>query len=229
MIVSIHQPNYMPHLKYFHKMEKADIFIFMDNAQYTRGSWINRVKVKGTESSIWLTIPVKYHLGQSISEVEIVNQQKWARKHLKTLKSLYEKTTHFMEFYPTLENVLGKKWNSLADLNIEIIESICRILKIKTKLVKGSKLNCKDHKTDLLVNMVKAVGGDTYLCGKAVYQEDWKFANNNLKLIRQKYDHPVYRQPHGQFIEGLSILDILFNIGSKKTRRMLTQPRVTIK
>ncbi len=222
MIVAIHQPNYMPYLKYFYKMAESDIFIFMDNAQYTRGSWINRVKVKGIESSIWLTVPVKYNFGQNISKVEIVNQKKWARKHLKTLKSLYGNATHFMEFYPTIENILGKTWNSLADLNIEIIESICKILKINTRLVIGSEFNCEGHTTDLLVNMVKEIGGDTYLCGKAAYQEDWKFAENDLKLIRQKYEHPVYRQLHGEFIEGLSILDALFNIGSKKIEWMLS-------
>ena len=37
MIVAIHQPDYLPYLGYFYKMSRADVFVYLDDAQYSKG------------------------------------------------------------------------------------------------------------------------------------------------------------------------------------------------
>ena len=60
MIVAIHQPQYMPWLGYFHKMDKADIFIHLDTVQFRRNEFQNRNRIKAVNGWHWLTVPVKY-------------------------------------------------------------------------------------------------------------------------------------------------------------------------
>ena len=85
MIVAIHQPNYIPWLGFFYKIAKSDIFIFLDDVQYTKNSFINRNKIKTSQGSIWLTLPVrnKGRFGQLIREVELNESVPGVRNILK--------------------------------------------------------------------------------------------------------------------------------------------------
>src|ERR1043165_5716491 len=92
-IVAIHQPNYFPWLGYFAKMARSDAFVFLDDVQYSKNSYINRVQIKGKE---WLTVPVSHHLGDPINRVQCADPR-WRAKHLDKLRATYAKTAHFDE------------------------------------------------------------------------------------------------------------------------------------
>ena len=60
MILTAHQPTYLPWLGLFHKIALADKFCFFDDVQYQPKDWNNRNKIKfsnGKEN--WLSVPVK--------------------------------------------------------------------------------------------------------------------------------------------------------------------------
>ena len=84
MIVAIHQPNYIPWSGYFYKILKSDVFIFLDDAQYTKNSFINRNRIKTPTGEAWLTVPVKASLTDKINEVVYADAQ-WKKKHIKSL------------------------------------------------------------------------------------------------------------------------------------------------
>jgi hypothetical protein len=67
----------------------------------------------------------------------------------------------------------------------------------------------------LLVEICKSVGADTYLAGQdgANYMNLERFEENNIKVIFQKFHHPVYPQLYDEFQSHLSIVDLLFNCG----------------
>ncbi|MDD2696646.1 MAG: WbqC family protein [Candidatus Pacebacteria bacterium] len=218
-IVAIHQPNYLPWLGYFDKIQRSDIFVFMDNVQYSRGTWINRCQLKNNEGKQWLTIPVITAgvFGQKIKEAKIDYKTDWISSHLGAMETNYKKAPYFDKYYPYIKEILEQKIENLADLNMKLIKKIAELLKFKTKFIKGSELNVVGNATDLLINIVRATGGDSYLCGGGAegYQEDAKFAENGLKLIYQNFKHPVYKQMFEGFIPGLSIIDYLFNKGNE--------------
>ena len=58
MIVSVHQPQYIPWIGYFHKIRSSDLFVLLDNVQYKKREFQNRNKIRTKEGSIWLTVPV---------------------------------------------------------------------------------------------------------------------------------------------------------------------------
>ena len=100
MVISIHQPNFIPWIGYFHKIIHSDIFVLLDTVLFSKGSFTNRNKIKlsnGTDS--WLTVPVitSKHQKQAINNVLIDYKKDWIGKHIKTFldKELEETLIHF--------------------------------------------------------------------------------------------------------------------------------------
>ena len=46
-VVGIHQPNFFPWLGYFDKLCRSDIFVMLDDVQFSKtgGNWCNRVRL----------------------------------------------------------------------------------------------------------------------------------------------------------------------------------------
>lgn len=224
MKVAIHQPNYLPWLGYFKKMKMADKFIFFGNAQYSKGSYQNRTKIKTGNGVFWLTIPVKVKgkLGQPINEVEMVDKR-WKRKHIRTLEMEYRKAKYIKDFLPIIENIIiSCDKIRIQDLNIKLIKEISKLLDIKTEIIENIDLQGKS--TELLVSMVKEVGGTEYIFGKGSrnYQDNELFLKNGIKLKESFYEFPSYNQVgNSGFIPGLSIIDALFNVGIEGCKNLI--------
>jgi len=216
MVVAIHQPNFLPWMGYFYKMAKCDIFIFLDNVQFSKNSFQNRVKIKTPQGAQWLTVPVHFRFGQLTYEVQIDNQTNWREKHLKTFEMNYKRAPFFDEVYFLLKDIyLKAKWTSLVDFNIELIMKICGYLDIKPQIMKASSLGVDGKATELLIGLIKKVGGKIYLSGTGgmKYQDEERFKEEGIELIYSDFVHPIYPQLWGDFVEGLSIIDLLFNMG----------------
>jgi hypothetical protein len=71
-LCAIHQPNFFPWLGYFDKINRADVFVFLDQVAYPKsgssmGSWCNRVKINIAGVASWISCPVvREHGPQSI-------------------------------------------------------------------------------------------------------------------------------------------------------------------
>jgi hypothetical protein len=166
MIVAIHQPNFLPWLGYFYKIAKCDVFVLLDNVQYVKNSFINRNKIKTPQGAQWLTVPVKTkgRFGQLIKDVEINNTVDWRKRHLRTLEMNYKRAKYFEPVFRGVEAIyFARDWQNLCELNIEILKWVVSILGIEKKLMRASELNVKGEGTQLLINIVKEVGGNTYL------------------------------------------------------------------
>ncbi len=75
MIVSIHQPQYLPWLPYFSKINISDVFVFLDNVQFQKNGLQNRNELKNSSGRFWVTVPISVKLGDTICNVEIVNDE----------------------------------------------------------------------------------------------------------------------------------------------------------
>jgi hypothetical protein len=97
MILSIHQPGYMPWLGYFYRIAQSDRFVYLDTVQFERNSFINRNRIKTAKGPMWLTVPVclQDHFGKTIAETEIDARQDWKRKHLRSIEQSYARAAGF--------------------------------------------------------------------------------------------------------------------------------------
>jgi len=214
--VAIHQPNFLPWIGYFYKILKSDMFVFLDNVQFTKNSYINRSKIKTSQGELWLTIPVLHQFGQSISQAKINNSFDWRKKHLKTIELNYKKAPFFNEVYELIKGVYyDSDWHYIANLNVELTLKICEYLKIKTRFIRASDLKVQGKATDLLISIVKSLNCEIYISGfgGAKYQDEELFRRSGINLIYYDFQHPIYNQLYGEFIPNLSIIDLLFNLG----------------
>jgi len=221
MIVSVHQPQYLPWLGYFDKIIKSDAFVFLDNVQYKKNEFQNRNKIKTAKGWQWLTIPVLYHFAQKIFEVEINQKTDWRKDHLKTLIVNYNRAPFFGDYRSYFEELYSKTWKKLVDINIEIVKHFAYRLDAKTKFFIASQIpNLREEPTERLIDICKYFSADTYLAGKggAEYMDVEKFKKEGINLIFQNFEHPVYPQLYGQFEPYMSVVDLLFNCGPESRK-----------
>jgi len=220
MIVTIHQPQYLPWLGYFDKIQKADIFIVLDNVQFKKNEWQNRNRIRTAQGWQWLTVPVLHNFGSKINEIKINNNEPWRKKHLRALELNYCKAPYFEQYFPYFQEILSRPWENLGEINLCFVRKMLELLGITTKLVLSSEYEAADHKTMRLVDLCRHFNAATYLSGEggSSYLDEEQFKINNIDIVVQKYEHPLYNQIWSRsteegFVSHLSIVDLLFNCG----------------
>lgn len=211
----------MPWAGFFFKLREADLFVFLDDSQFTKNSYQNRVKIMTSQGPQWLTVPIKHNYGQLTRDVEIDNTKNWVPKHLGAIKGNYGKAKFFQELYAGIERIYGQnEWRSLVTFNLHIIACFMEYYGIKTKTICSSELSISEQSTSRLIEIVKKLRGDEYLSGSGgdKYQEKARFAAHGIRLCHAEYSFKPYSQRWSdEFIGGLSILDGAMNCGRDTT------------
>ena len=214
------QPSYIPWRGYFHQIYKADTFVFYDDAQFDRGGWRNRNRVKTPSGSRWLTIPVLKKGSVNgripIHQIQINWDQRWNVKHLRTLRHLYSKAPHFEEYICMIEEFYGQHPNLLADFTIDLTVALSKKLGIdSTQFRRSSTLKVFGSRTDRLVSILQAVGATHYISGPSAkgYLDEKKLLDAGISFEYMSYDYPYYEQLYPPFDPRVSILDLLFMVG----------------
>lgn len=187
--------------------------------QYTKRDWRNRNKIKTSQGIQWISIPVKTKgkFWQSIRETEI-NGDVWRDEHWKSLCVNYKKASCFEEFSHQLETLYLREYKNISELNIAFIEFICTYLGISTKIKKSWDYNLIEGKTERLVDLCLQSGATEYISGPAAkeYIQPHLFEDAGIALTWFNYEgYPEYPQLWGDFVHGVSILDLLFNCGKE--------------
>ena len=232
VVVAIHQPNFFPWLGYFDKLARADVFIALDHVQFpkTQGNWGNRVQLLVGGKAKWTTVPIRrdYHGVRRFDEMLIADEEPWRKGMLQTLRTNYGKAAAFDEVFSALEPLVLNSTNSLARFNLEAVRMVARRLRIdEAKIISSSTLAVDGCATDMLIALIRSVGGTSYLCGggSAGYLEREKFASAGIELVEQNFKHPVYQQLRAEtFTPGLSCIDALMNCGFERTAAWFERP-----
>jgi len=215
--VVILQSNYIPWKGYFDLMHSADEFILFDDRQYTRQDWRNRNQVKTENGTQWLTIPVIGKFGQRIDETVIADQG-WAASHWNRLVQLYRRAPHFSVYAAQIEALYcsAADVQMLSSVNRLFLEGIGNLLGLNTPLRSSADFPSVEGKTETLVALCRAIGATRYVSGPAArnYIETEYFAQAGIELSFKSYDgYPEYPQQYPPFAHGVTVLDLLFNVG----------------
>lgn len=215
--VVVLQSNYIPWKGYFDLIHDADLFIFYDDLQYTKNDWRNRNKVKASGGPEWITIPVGSDKNRLICEVKIKDPG-WQIKHWKTLLHNYEGTPYFGRYKEFFENFyLGCRWPDLSEMNQYLIRHISHeFLGITTEFKDSRDYVLSGQKQARLLDLLQKAGASRYISGPAAksYVEPDRFEEAAISLAWKSYaGYPDYPQRFPPIVHGVSILDLLFNVG----------------
>jgi len=237
LIVTVHQPHFTPWLGYLHRMAQADLFIVLDHVQFERGNYQNRTMIRMNGEPRWLTVPVvQRSQKERIIEKQIDNTladtpRWWSMAHFQTIRQAYREARYLGLYAPTLRQILETRWTHLVELNAAMLEFLRDAFAIRTKIVRSSELQAEGAKSELILNLCRAVGADTLLAGlggSRDYLDKAEFERHGVRIEYQQFEHPVYPQcGGGPFSKGLSSLDLLLNCGPA-SRELLMGERARV-
>jgi len=238
--IAIHQPNYLPWMGFIAKMYLSDIFIIHDNVEYSKSGFTKRTNIRKTAPTPqkqYLSIPLQKQSDFTlIKELRIDHQKDWSKKHLEKIKHSYSKAPFFDTFFPTIKELLNqaKQYETLSTYNSFLIQAIAKLLNLSCELVYSSQLPVSGIRSEYNLNLIKHFSGNRYISGMGAknYQDKKDFEVANIQLVYADVysylqTHP-YPQQQGNFINGLSILDPLFNIGIDDTLQILKDFKQTL-
>ena len=226
MILSVHQPNFIPWIGYFHKIACSDIFILLDQVQYPRGKSVaNRNKIKTINGVVELVVPLSKPKGNEgkINYIELsFADPQWYVKILKTIQYSYSKSPFFTEVYDWIEHLF--QMTNFCEMNVRFIEELIQKLGVKTILKRQSEFNfdAQLKNNDLILSLCKVNHATVYLSGTGAkaYNNPELYKANLIELTYTDFTHPHYPQQFGSFESHLSILDVLFNLGFEETSKL---------
>jgi hypothetical protein len=223
-IVVIHQPDFLPHLGFFHRLLRADVFIILDHVPISKRGWVHRDKIKTPLGEEWITIPVRKIGSQPIIMEAEIEYNSQFEKVLRLIQSNYSSAQYYHEIFPPLIAQLNQCTTSLLNHNLGLLMLLLEWFDIHiAHMPRSSALGITTRKSQMNADLVTAVGGDTYLSGTGAkdYHEDSPFLDAGVTVVWQEFKHPVYPQLYGDFVPYLSSIDLLFNCGIKQSREIL--------
>lgn len=220
MRIAVIQSCYVPWRGFFDLIGRCDQYVIFDRTQYVKRHWHNRNRIKTASGVEWFTISVisKGRYGQPIDEVEI--EKPWAEKHWRTLELAYRRAPFFEALAPTVRDWYERaaKEKRLTEVNALFLREIASLLGLGTRIVRDTDYPTQGVKTERLLGIARAAGADCYLSGPSAkaYFDESLFASAGIGVEWMSYEgYPEYRQLHGPFEPAVSVLDLLFNVGSE--------------
>lgn len=215
--IVILQSNYIPWKGYFDLIHDADTFIFHDDLQYTKNDWRNRNKIITSNGPSWLTIPTGTNTNRLICEVTL-NDSSWQKSHWAAIRQSYLRAPFFDTYKKIFEEFyLGHTWENLSVLNQHMIKLIAKdILRLRTRFEDSRSYGLTTAKLERVLELVSKAGATQYISGPAAkdYIEEAEFERIGVDLVWKNYsNYPEYPQGAGPFEHGVSIIDLLFNVG----------------
>lgn len=222
--VAAHQPNYLPWLGYFHKIAECDVFVFLDDVEYSSGAWINRNRIKTPDGWTWLTVPVSGNSGE-IRSIEIAETDDWADEHAKSLRFNYGKAPHYDELADLFATTYDREWRRLQALNTHLIREIADCIGLDCEFVSSSEFGIDATDSERILGLCRELDADRYLSGTGAksYMDEDAFHAAGVDVTYQSIEYPTYTQRFDDFVPELSIVDPLFNCGPDRTIEMIRE------
>jgi len=228
MKCAIMQPSYFPWSGYFNLISKSNVFVFLNDAQYSKGSWHNRNVIIVNNNRYTLTVPIKKSsLTTSIVNKLVDNSTDWKKKQAKMIIQAYSKHPFVDDLHLLIDFFEKLNFQNLSELNTAIIKFISKKLNLKTNFLYSNDLNLIDKRTTKILEILNKINATVYLSpeGSKKYLKEDRFEElTDIKLLFNEYQSIEYEQKNQiKFIENLSIIDVIANLGWIKTENYVKQ------
>ena len=215
MDVVILQPFYLPYAGVFELVRMADVFVFYDDVQLMRRNWMVRNQIKTSTGTQWLSVPVLGPRESTIREALLNESEQWRRKHKTAIEHAYAGAPHRSLVLDALEPFWEREWPNLAELNIATMTRLCELMEVDSRFIRSSEVGVPGASSQRILDVCPALGADRYISGPSArsYLDEPAFESAGIELCYHHFDHPTYRQLHGDFVPFLSVVDLIANEG----------------
>lgn len=204
--MSLIYPSYFPNISSYVVFAKSDKICFEVQDNYQKQTYRNRCYLYGANGLMGLHIPVHYTQNnrQKTTEIRIDNSSPWKSIHWKSIESAYS-TSPFFEFYEDdLRPLFQKKDSLLLPFLFECIDCINACLELNFTHITSSvfKKKCDNDYRSLI-----------YVQPKTIFQTE-----PYIQVFQHKFG----------YLNNLSILDLLFNLGPEALNYLQSHPTVKL-
>ncbi|MEK7991137.1 MAG: WbqC family protein [Thiotrichaceae bacterium] len=227
MKLAIMQPYFLPYIGYFQLIYAVDKFIILDDVNYIKKGWINRNRMLLDHQAHLFTLPLqKSSQNRKIHELKLVCDIKWQTKLLKKFELSYKKAPHF-DLYPMFQEIINYPQLQLSDYIFYSLQRILDYLDVQTELVKSSNIYQNQHlkAQDRIIDICQQEQAKTYINlmgGQLLYDKD-TFENAGIQLQFIETKPIIYKQFNNEFIQHLSVIDLLMFNSIEQTQYFLNQ------
>jgi hypothetical protein len=184
---------YLPPIEYIARIINAQEILIEREENYHKQSFRNRCYIQGVNNFHLLTVPVYKGslLKTCIKDVRIDYSKRWQQVHLGAMRAAYGLSPFFIYYFEKIEKIINSKKEFLLDLNIEILNEVLVMMNSQKKISFTSEfIPEQDAPGDLRYSI-------------------------NPKLISSYKPKDYIRvfSTDSVFINGLSIIDLLFSTG----------------
>jgi hypothetical protein len=188
---------YLPPVEYFSLISQADEILIEREENYLKQSYRNRCYILSTHGTQLLSVPV--YLGSQhktpLKEIRIDYSKRWQQVHLRALTASYTSSPYFQFYFENIEKIISRKIDFLIDLNMELMESVLKMLKMEIKVTYTTNFEpVGETENDFRYKI--SPKAESQFFGKEYLQ--------------------VFNNPN-HFVQGLSIVDLIFNMGPEAT------------
>ncbi len=217
------QPTFLPWVGYFHLINEVEKFVFLDDVQFSKGSWHNRNKILLANKVSWLTLPIKKRsLLTLLNQIEVTDKDVLKNNINLKIKEAYKNHKNYsciVEIIDFLENL---ETLSLTEINISIIKYIsAKLGNNKVKFINSSDLKVKGKRTEKVINILDKISASKYISTPGAQEylsEDNYSLKTKIPISFINYFTKEYSQKGiTNFVSNLSIIDVIANIGWSKT------------
>lgn len=213
--VVITQPMLFPWPGFFEQLMLADSYIYLDDTQFSKGSFTNRIQLLRGSDRCWMTIPLAGKgTFQKISELQAAGDD-WKQSH----RALLRQSLLGAPYIDDALSIFDKAYShsSLIDLLIASIEEPARYMGVglNRTISKTSDMDVTGTSWRRVLDIVQRAGGDEYLTGHgaANYLDHSAFEAEGVQVKYINYSRTTWPQPAGASTPYVSVLDLIARMG----------------
>lgn len=160
---------------------------------YAKQTYRNRFMIAAVNGPVILSIPVSSTNGVKTHVKDIrISDHRWLGSYTTTLRSAYGRSAYFEHYFDDITRILQKQHRFLLDLNMDSIEWCSNKLKLPFPIVFNQ-------------NQIPNTGG----------LDDLRNIFEPASIVPDMPPYPQVFSDRHNFKPGLSVVDVLFNMGPK--------------